>query len=170
MSKESCFLADPPSTGYIVTMICIALAGTIGLPFMIWLIFTSIYKHNWALVAAALVAGLICAGLLQSWKTFRALILQRRDGRRYSIMITGQKFIYRKDNLILEIPIVKILGIDDHLGPSIGSQVWSVRVTYRKADDSQSELLINAMDFSKTTDKQGKLGVLLAEAVRADQS
>ena len=169
MSNDSSFLADPPSTVYIVTTLCIAVAGTLGVPFMIWLLYTGIYSHNWALVVAALFAGLICAGLLQSWKSFRAAIRQRRDGNRHSISISAQKFVYRKDNLVQEIPIADIISIEDRLEPSIGSRVRSVKVTYRKADDSRSELLINAMEFSKATEKRDKLGVLLADAIRLNQ-
>jgi hypothetical protein len=169
MSKDSFFLADPPSTGYIATMLCIAVAGTLGLPLMIWLLYTGIYSHNWAMVAAALFAGLICAGLIQSWKSFRAAILQRRDGRRHSISIAGQKFVYRKDKLVQEIPIVDIISIEDLSEPSIGSRVRSVKITYRVADDKRSALLINAMEFSKATEKQDKLGVLLADAIRLNK-
>lgn len=169
MSKDAYFPADPPSAGYIVSMVCIALAGTLGLPFMIWLVYTGIYTHKWALVVAALFSGLICAGMLQSWKSVRAAMRQRRDDRRHSITITGQKFAYRKDDLVNEIPLADIASIEDRVESSIGTQARSIRITYRKADESRSELIINAMDFSKTWEKQGKFGVLLSDAIRLNQ-
>ena len=170
MSKDIVFLADPPSKGYIITVLFIALAGTLGLPFMIWLVFTGIFKHNWFLVVPALLSGLICAGMLQSWKSMRLAMRQRRDGTRHSISIAGQKFVYRKDDLVTEIPLADIITVTDHAERSGVGQAWSVRIAYRKADASQSELFINAMDFTKTWEKQGKLGALLWEAIRADQS
>ena len=169
MFKDSVFLADPPSLGYLVSMICIALAGTLGLPFMVWLVYTSIYKHNWALVGAALFSGLICAGMLQSWKGVRSVMRQRGEVNRHSITIAGQKFIYRKDDQVHEIKLADILSVEDCLEPSGGSQTWSVRISYRKPGDSHSELFINAMEFSKTWEKQGKLGVLLSDAIRLNQ-
>ena len=168
MDKDTVFLADPPSLGFYISMICIALAGTIGLPFMIWLVYTGIYKHNWALVLAALFSGLICAGLLQAWKSVRATGRQRREPNRHSITIAGQKFIYRKDDLVHEIQLADISSVLDRLEPSVGSQVWSVKITYRKADSS-SELSINAMEFSKTWENKGKFGALLSEAMRLSQ-
>ena len=169
MPKDSYFPADPPSVVYIVSMICIALAGTLGLPFMIWLVFTSIFKHDWVLVVATFFSGLICAGMLQFWKSVRSAVRQRGDNRRHSITITAQKFIYRKDDLVQEIPLADILSIEDRLEPSIGSQARTARIVYRKAGDSRSELLINAMEFSKTWEKRDKFGVLLSEAIRANQ-
>jgi hypothetical protein len=166
MSKDSLILADPPSTGYIASMFIIALAGSLGLPFMVWLIFDGITKHNWVLVAAALVAALICAGMLQSWKSARLALRQRRDGSRYSITISGQKFVYRKDDQVTEIPLDKIMSVEDQVEPSGGSQAWTVRVAFRKADDSQGDLYINKMDFSNTREKQGKFSALLQEAIR----
>jgi hypothetical protein len=169
MPKDSVFLADPPSKVYIVSMICIALAGTLGLPFMVWLVFTSIYKHNWALVVAALFSGLICAGMLQSWKSVRSATRLRREANRHSITIAGQKFIYRKDELVKEIPLADILSVEDQVEPSGGSQAWSVRIAYRITGDAQNELFINAMDFTNAWEKQGKFGMLLSEAIRANQ-
>jgi hypothetical protein len=169
MSKDSVFLAEPASRGYIISMVIIVMAGALGLPFMVWLVFSGIYNHNWALVAAALFSGLICAGMLQSWKSLRAAIRQRRDGNRHSITIAGQKFIYRKDDLVTGIPLADIISVEDRAEPSIGSKAWTVRIAYRKADDSQGELSINAIDFSKAWEKHGKLGVLLSEAIRANQ-
>jgi hypothetical protein len=169
MTEDIYFVADPPTAGYIVTMVCIAVAGTIGLPFMIWLVYTAIYTHNWALVIAALFAGLICAGMLQSWKSVRSSIRQRREANRHSITISGQKFIYRKDDLVHEIQLADISNVLDRLEPSGGNQVWSVKITYRKADGSSSELSINAVEFSKAWENQGKFGVLLWEAIRANQ-
>jgi hypothetical protein len=170
MPKDSVFIADPPSTGFFISMICISVAGTIGLPFMIWLVFTGIYKHNWVVVGAALFSGLICAGMLQSWKSVRSAGRLRGDHNRHSITIGNQKFIYRKDDLVQEIPLAGIISVQDHLEPSIGSQIWSVRISYHKADDSRGELFINAMEFSKAWENQGKFGALLSNAVQAAQS
>jgi hypothetical protein len=165
MTEDIYFVADPPTTGYIVTMVCIAVAGTLGLPFMIWLVFTAIFRHNWALVIAALFAGLICAGMLQSWKGIRSAMRQRKDGKRHSITITSQKFIYCKDNQIQEIPLVDIVSIEDRLESSIGNQARSIKITYTKADDKRGELMINAMEFSKAWENQGKFGALLWDAI-----
>jgi hypothetical protein len=170
MPKGTVFLADPPSTGYIVTMIFIALGGTLGLPFMIWLEFTAINSQNWVLVAGALISGLLCAGMLQSWKSARDAIRQRRDGSRYSITIARNGFVYRKHALVHEILLTDIVNITDQAEPSVGGQAWTVRIAYRKADESQSELFINAMDFTKAWEKQVKFGNLLLEAIHADQS
>ncbi len=170
MSKDSVILADPPSIGYIVSIIFIALAGTLGVPFMIWLVFTSIYKHNWVLVAGGLISGLICAGMLQSWKSVRSVMRQRGDSSRHSIMIAGGKLTYRKDDLVKEIPLADILSIRDHLEPSVGGQAWSVRIVYRVAGESQNEVFINAMDFTKAVEKQGKFGALLSEAIHTNQN
>jgi len=167
MSKEPIFLADPPTKGYLITMACIALAGTLGLPFMIWLIFTSIYKHQWALVVGALVSGLLCAGMLQSWKSLRNAVRMQKDPSRHSVSVAGQKLTYRKEELVQEIPLGDVLSITDQAEPSIGSQAWSVRIAYRKAEQAQSELVINAMDFTKVWEKQGKFGALISEALRA---
>jgi hypothetical protein len=169
MAKDFLIFADPPSMGYIVTMIIIALAGSLGLPFMVWLLFDGIHKHNWVLVVAALFSGLICAGMLQSWKSVRSAMRQRRDGNRHSITIAGQKFVYRKDDLVHEIPLADIRIVEDHVEPSGGTQVWSVKIAYRNADDSPSELFINTMEFTKAWEKQGKFGALLTEAIRANQ-
>jgi hypothetical protein len=169
MTKDAFFPADPPSKGYITTMVCIALAGTLGLPLMILLVYTGIYSHKWGLVVAALFSGLICAGLLQSWKSARSAIRQRQDNKRHSITIAGQKFVYRKDDQVNEIPLADIVRIEDCVEPSIGTQSKSVKITYRKVDDVRSELVINAMDFSKNWEMQGKFGALLSETIRLNQ-
>ena len=150
-------------------MICIAMAGTLGLPFMVWLVFTGIFKHNWALVGASLSSGLICAGVLQSWKSVRSAMRQRRDGRCHSITITNQKFAYGKDDLVHEIPLADRLSVEDRVEPYVGSQVRSVKIAYRKADDSRNGLFINAMEFSKAWEKQGKFDALLVGAIGANQ-
>jgi hypothetical protein len=169
MDKDYVFLADPPSTGMIISMTTIAMAGALGLPFMVWLVFDGIINHIWGLVALALFSGLIFAGMLQSWKGVRSALRQRRDAKRHSISISNRKFVYRKDDLVQEILLADILNVEDRVEPSVGSQARFVKITYRKPDDSHSEISINGMDFSKSWEKQGTFGALLSEALRADQ-
>lgn len=169
MSKDSVFLADRPSTGYLVSIIFIAAAGSLGLPFMIWLVFTGIFSRNWIMVGAALFSGLICAGMLQSWKSVRSIVRQRRDGSRHSITISGQKFIYRKDDLVQEIPLVDIQSVKDRVEPSGGSQAWTVEISYRKPDESQGQLWINKLDFSNTWEKKDKFSGMLFKAIQENR-
>ena len=115
MSKDFIIQATPPSRFYIVSMTGVALAGTIGLPFMLWLIFTNIFLHNWLMVGLVLFCGLICAGMLLMWKTVRSALRQRRDRSLHEIRIDGQKFVYRRDDLVQEVPLIDILGVRDRV-------------------------------------------------------
>jgi hypothetical protein len=169
MSKDFILPADAPSMGYIVSMICISLAGSLGLPFMVWLGFDNIHKHNWAMVIVILFSGLICAGMLQSWKVVRSAMRQQQDGNLHSIKIAEKKFIYRKNEMVQEILLADILSIEDRNEPFLSSQNWSVRITYQMDSEQRRELIINAMDFLKSWEEQGKLGLLLSEAIRVNQ-
>lgn len=143
----------------------IALAGTIGLPFMLWLIYTGIFSHKWAMVGVALFSGLICAGMLLFWKNIRAAVRQRQDGSRHSITVAEQKFVYRKDDVVQEIPLADILGLKDRVEGRAGT----VEIVYRKPDESHGTLSINSIDFSNDREAQGKLGALLWEAIQANR-
>jgi hypothetical protein len=133
MSKDLNFPADPPSPGYSVSMICIAMAG-----------------------------------MLQSWKSVRSAMHQQSDGKYHSITIASQKFVFRKNDLLLEIPFVDIFRVKDRVEPTVSSQGWSARIAPRKANDNRSGSFINAMEFSKALEKQGKFGALLSGAIGAD--
>jgi hypothetical protein len=165
MSKDFVIQANLPSRIYIASMAGIALAGTIGLPLMLWLIFTSIFSHKWPIIIVALLTGLICGGMLQFWKSVRSAVRQRQDSARHSITVAEQKFVYRKDDAVREIPLADILGVKDRVEGRGGT----VEIVYRKQDESHGTLSVTSADFSNAWEKQGKFGALLWEAIQANR-
>jgi hypothetical protein len=169
MSKDFIIQATPPSRFYIVSMTGVALAGSIGLPFMLWLVFTSIFLHDWLMVGLALFCGLICAGMVLMWKAVRSGLRQRRDRSLHEIRIDSQKFVYRRDDLVREVPLADILGVRDRVEPSGGSQPWTVEIVYKKADGTTSKFWINSVDFADAWGKEkGRFGAILWDAIQAN--
>ena len=171
MKNEIVFQATPPSKGYIVSMTGVALAGSIGLPFMLWLIFTNIFLHKWLMVGVCLFAGLICAGMALMWKAVRAGLRQRRDRSLHEIRIDGQKFVYRREDLVKEVPLADILGVRDRVEASAGSQPWTVEIVHKKDDGTTSQFWINSVDFADAWGKvKGRFGAVLWEAILANRN